>query len=165
MLERLITLFRPYIDLTAWMGLCFAAMLAGSYLTQPGLPEWYASLLKPEWTPPNWVFGPVWFVLYTLMGIAAWLVWRQGGLFRTKLPIIFFVVQLLLNVLWSYLFFGLRSPMFAFAEIVVLWLAILATTIAFWQANRLSGLLMLPTLVWVAYAGTLNFYIWRMNLP
>jgi tryptophan-rich sensory protein len=164
-MERLITRFRPYIDLTAWMGLCFAAMLAGSYLTAPGLPVWYANLLKPEWTPPNWVFGPVWFVLYTMMGIAVWLVWRQGGLFRTKLPIIFFVVQLLLNVLWSYLFFSLRAPMFAFAEIVVLWLAILATTIAFWQASRPAGLLMLPTLAWVAYAGVLNFYLWRMNLP
>jgi len=106
----------------------------------------------------------VWFFLYTMMGVAVWLVWRQGGLFRTKLPIIFFVVQLLLNVLWSYLFFGLRAPVFAFAEIVVLWLAILAATIAFWQVSRPAGLLMLPTLAWVAFAGVLNFYLWRMNL-
>ena len=164
-MEVLITRLRPYIDLTLWIALCFAAMIAGSYFTSASLPEWYAALHKPAWTPPNWIFGPVWFVLYLLMGIAAWLVWKEGGLFRTKLPITFFVVQLVLNVLWSYIFFKLRLPGIAFGEIVALWLAMLATTIAFWQVRALAGALMLPHLAWVGYAAALNFSIWRLNLP
>jgi benzodiazapine receptor len=140
---------------------CFAAAWVGSLLTRPALVPWYAGLAKPPWTPPNWVFAPAWTTLFALMAIAAWLVWRRAGLVST--PMALFLLQLLLNVTWSGLFFGLQSPGAAMAEIVVLWGAILATTIGFWRVDRLAGWLFVPYLAWVAYAAALNFSIWRRN--
>ena len=125
------------------------------------LRPWYASLSKPSWTPPNWLFGPVWTILFIAMAIAAWLVWRKVGL--TAAPMQLFLLQLLLNVAWSALFFRLRSPGLAFAEIVMLWFAILATSIEFWRAVPAAGWLLLPYLIWVSYAAALNFSIWRLN--
>lgn len=141
---------------------CLGAAGIGSLLTTQALRPWYANLRKPRWTPPNRLFGPVWTVLYVAMAIAAWLVWRKAGL--TAVPMQLFLLQLLLNVAWSAVFFRLRSPGPAFAEIVVLWFAILATLIEFWRAVPAAGWLLLPYLIWVSYATALNFSIWRLNI-
>jgi len=143
------------------IAVCLGAAGLGSLLTTPALRQWYAGLSKPRWTPPNWVFGPVWPILFIAMAIAAWLVWRKVGL--TAAPMQLFLLQLLLNVAWSALFFRLRSPGLAFAEIVILWFAILATSIEFWKAVPAAGWLLLPCLAWVSYAAALNFSIWRWN--
>ena len=140
---------------------CLGAAGIGSLLTTPSLRPWYEGLSKPRWNPPNWLFGPVWTILYLAMAIAAWLVWRKAGV--TAAPMQFFLTQLVLNVAWSALFFRLRSPGLAFTEIVVLWFAILATTIEFWRAVPAAGWLLLPYLIWVGYATALNFSIWRLN--
>lgn len=140
---------------------CLGAAGIGSLLTTTALSPWYASLRKPSWTPPNWLFGPVWTILFIAMAIAAWLVWRKVGL--TATPMQLFLLQLLLNVAWSALFFRLRSPGLAFAEIVMLWFAILATSIEFWRTVPAAGWLLLPYLIWVSYATALNFSIWRLN--
>jgi tryptophan-rich sensory protein len=145
------------------VAICFGAAGAGSHFTAPSIPEWYARLSKPAWTPANWVFGPVWSLLYLLMGVSAWLVWRRAGIVASGLPLGLFLAQLVLNVAWSGIFFGLHRPGLAFAEIIVLWLAILATLASFWRVTPLGGVLLLPYLLWVSFAAGLNFAIWRMN--
>ena len=150
-----------WLGLAFWLGVSFAAAWVGSHF-QPG--EWYARLNKPALTPPGWLFGPVWTVLYACMALAAWLVWRKRGLAGAKRELALFAVQLALNVAWSWLFFGLRSPGLAFADIVLLLAAIAATTAAFWRVSTTAGLLFVPYLGWVAFAGVLNFAIWRMNV-
>ncbi|MEW5923169.1 MAG: TspO/MBR family protein [Candidatus Zixiibacteriota bacterium] len=142
------------------VGLC----LAVGFISGRSVPgEWYQELAKPTWTPPNWIFAPVWTILYIAMGIAAWLVWRQSGFATAAIPLSVFLLQLLLNGLWSWFFFGMRNPGLAFADIIILWLAILATMILFWMRQAAAGILILPYLVWVSYASALNFAIWRMN--
>jgi tryptophan-rich sensory protein len=121
-------------------------------------------LLKPAWNPPAWVFGPVWTVLYLMMAVAAWLVWRRRGFAGAPWALGLFVLQLALNTLWSAIFFGLRRPGVAAIEILLLWLAILATLIAFAPVSRLAAILLAPYLAWVTFAAVLNFTIWRMNL-
>jgi len=140
---------------------CLAAADLGSLLTTPSLRPWYAELRKPAWTPPSWLFAPVWTILFLAMAVAAWLVWRKAGL--ASAPMRLFLLQLLLNVGWSALFFRLRSPGAAFVEILVLWLAILATSVEFWKVIPPAGFLLLPYLIWVGYAAALNFSIWRLN--
>ena len=125
--------------------------------------DWYDSLSKPVWNPPNWLFGPVWGVLYLLMAIAAWLVWRRNGLAGAAVPLGLFVLQLALNAAWSWLFFGRHALGLAFIEIIVLWVAILATIIAFWRLNPTGGILLVPYLLWVTFASVLNVTLWRMN--
>jgi translocator protein len=147
--------------LFACIAVCLGAAGLGSLLTTPALRPWYAGLSKPRWTPPNWLFGPVWTILFIAMAIAAWLVWWKVGL--TTAPMQLFLLQLLLNVAWSALFFRLRSPGLAFAEIGMLWLAILATSIEFWKVVPAAGWLLFPYLIWVSYAAALNFSIWRLN--
>jgi benzodiazapine receptor len=156
-------LARSLLGLAVWVALCFIAAFVGSVVTYPSIPTWYASLIKPSWTPPAWLFGPVWSALYLMMALAAWLVWRRGGLAATRLPVTLFLVQLGLNVAWSFLFFGLRMPGLAFAEIVILWCAILTTLIVFWRRRAAAGWLLLPYLLWVTFAAALNFALWRMN--
>lgn len=129
-------------------------------LFQPG--AWYDGLEKPPWNPPSWVFGPVWTVLYVLMGVAAWLVWdRYRADARGALAL--FVTQLVFNAGWSAVFFGLQAPGLAFAWIVVLWLLIAATIGAFWRRRPLAGALLLPYIAWVSFAAVLNYTIWRLN--
>lgn len=154
---------RSIVGLAVFLGLCFGAAWVGSMLTSPALPEWYAGLAKPSWTPPNWVFGPVWSLLYLMMALAGWLVWRQAGVTSVAVPLALFGLQLVLNVAWSAVFFGLRRPGAAFAEIILLWFVILASMSAFWRVTRLAGWLMLPYLLWVGYAASLNLAIWLMN--
>jgi translocator protein len=148
------------LALLGWLAVSFGASLVGSRF-MPG--EWYAALAKPAWTPPNWIFAPVWTLLYALIGLSAWLVWRRTGFSGAGPALSLFLVQLALNALWSYLFFGIHRPGLAFLEILVLWAAILATLILFWRVNAASGLLLLPYLLWVSFAAGLNFVLWRLN--
>lgn len=132
--------------------------------TARSVETWYPSLVKPSFNPPAWVFGPTWTVLYLLMGVALFLVWRQGG--NTpgiQLALSCFAVQLVLNALWSIIFFGMHAPGWAFAEILLLWLAILATLWAFWRVVPTAGWLLVPYLAWVSFAAVLNGSIWILN--
>lgn len=158
-----ITRFTQIVGLIVAIFVCFAAAALGSLVTTPQIPNWYADLAKPVWTPPSWIFGPVWSLLYLMMAVSAWQVWRQGGFAAAKLPLTLFTIQLLLNTLWSVLFFGLQNPGAAVVEITLLWLAILATLIAFWKRSSGAGGLLVPYLAWVSYAAALNFTIWRMS--
>jgi len=124
---------------------------------------WYEGLIKPAWNPPNWLFGPVWGVLYLLMAVAAWLVWRKSGLSGAAVPLGLFGLQLVLNAAWSWLFFGLHRPGVALVEIVLLWAAILVTMISFWRVQPSAGWLLLPYQLWVTFATALNFALWRLN--
>lgn len=155
---------RSVVGLILWLTLCYAAAFLGSLATGPAIPTWYAGLNKPPLTPPNWVFGPVWTLLYTLMGIAAWLVWKRAAQWQVWPALLFFCLQLALNVLWSALFFGLQNPGLALVEITALWLMILATTAAFWQVSAAAGALLLPYLAWVGFAAVLNYQLWWLNL-
>jgi benzodiazapine receptor len=148
--------------LAFWVALCLVAGFVGSLFTAPAIPAWYRGLHRPAWGPPNWVFAPVWTVLYVTMGVAAWLVWRRAAP-GAPVALALFGVQLALNVAWSALFFGLRSPGAGLVDIILLWLAILATVMAFWRISPAAGLLLLPYLGWVSFAASLNYVIWRMN--
>lgn len=148
------------LGLAVWLAVTFAAAFVGSQFL-PG--EWYASLEKPAWTPPNGVFAPVWTVLYALMAVSAWMIWSRRGLRGAALPLGLFLLQLALNAIWSWLFFGLHRPDWALIEILLLWLAILATLIAFWRIRIAAGALLLPYLLWVSFATALNFELWRLN--
>jgi tryptophan-rich sensory protein len=155
---------RNHLILLALLTTCLAVGFVGSLATRTSVDSWYAGLSKPGWTPPNWLFGPVWTLLYILMAVAAWLVVRQLGL-SESLPAIFaFAVQLALNLAWSFLFFWLRAPGIAFFEILVLWTAILVTVVLFFRVSATAGWLMAPYLVWVSYAAALNLAIWWMNI-
>lgn len=157
------TLLQQTIGLVVSMAVCFGAAGIGSMLTTPSIGGWYATLAQPAWSPPNWVFGPVWSLLYLAMAIAAWLVWRRVGFPRAASALNLFAIQLVLNVCWSAIFFGLHRPGLAFAEILLLGLAILATMVAFRSLSRAAAWLMAPYLLWVAFAAVLNFSIWRLN--
>ncbi|HAV61422.1 MAG TPA: sensory protein TspO [Verrucomicrobiales bacterium] len=146
--------------LAMWLVACFAASAMGAVFP-PG--EWYQSLSKPSWNPPPWVFGPMWTALYLMMAVAAWRVWRRGGWRVQKRPLGWFALQLVLNAAWTPLFFGLHQAGFAFAEIVLLWLAILATLLAFLRVDRPAAWLLVPYLGWVGFAAILNFTLWRIN--
>jgi translocator protein len=125
---------------------------------------WYQTIQKPTWNPPNWIFGPVWTTLYVMMGIALWVVWKEDTSRELKIiAFVLFAVQLLLNFFWSFIFFKLEQPGWAFAEIVVLWVAILATIFAFGQVNKAAAWLLVPYISWVTFAGILNYTIWRLN--
>ena len=140
-----------------------AAALVGALATAPSIHDWYAALIKPSWTPPNWVFGPVWTMLYAMMAVAAWLAWRAADS-RGRMPVLStYLAQLALNSGWSVLFFGLRLIGLALIEIVVLWLAIIVTIGAFRRYSATAALLLIPYALWVGYAITLNFGIWRLN--
>lgn len=151
---------RTVLGFIAWLGACFAAAAFGG-LFMPG--EWYATLKKPAWNPPGWIFGPVWTALYITMAVAAWLVWKRGGFKTQCVALSFFLLQLLFNALWSPLFFGLHNPGLAFVDIVLLWLALLATLIRFWRVSVLAGSLLVPYLAWVTFASVLNGTLWRLN--
>jgi len=134
------------------------------FATAQGVREWYPTLVKPSFNPPSWVFGPVWTLLYLMMGIAAFLVWQKGwesGAVKTALAL--FAIQLILNGLWSVLFFGMRSPGLAFAEILLLWISIGGTIVLFWRVAPIAGMLLLPYEAWVTFAVVLNGAIWILN--
>ena len=144
--------------LVTWLAISFVPALIGFRFPAP---EYYARLQKPSWAPPGWLFGPVWSVLYALMGIAAWLVAARGGSSRTAL--VLWSAQLGLNATWTPVFFGLRAPGLALVNIVLLWLALVGTVSAFLSRRPLAGALLIPYLAWVSFATALNFAIWRRN--
>jgi tryptophan-rich sensory protein len=150
---------RSILGLAGWLALSFAAAAVGRRF-EPG--PWYAALAKPAWTPPSWVFPPVWAALYLLMGIAAWLIWRTGGA-RSRRPLALFAVQLALNAAWSWLFFGEHRIGAALLDIVLLWVAIRMTASGFFRVRPAAGVLLLPYLAWVTFAAALNASIWRLN--
>jgi translocator protein len=122
--------------------------------------EWYAELAKPSWTPPNWLFGPAWTILYIMIAIAGWRVWLQAG---AGLVLAVWLVQLAFNMAWSWIMFGEHKIGLAFADIMLLWLSILAFIVLAWPVDRVAAWLFIPYLAWVSYAATLNFAIWRLN--
>lgn len=139
---------------------CAAAATPG-LVFRPG--DWYRRLAKPAWRPPDWLFGPVWLVLYISIAVAGWLVWRQAGADGVTLALSVYAVQLVLNGLWSAVFFGLRRPDLAFVEIVCLWLSILATIAVFRRVDPTAAYLLVPYALWVSFAVALNFRVWRLN--
>ena len=144
--------------------ICLFAGFIGSFFTSPAIPTWYATLQKPSFAPPNWVFFPVWTSLFIMMGISLFLVWQKGWEDRkVKTAIYIFAVQLVLNVLWSVAFFGFRSPLLGLMEIIILWIAILATTLSFMNVSRTAAYLLVPYILWVSFAAILNFSIWALN--
>ncbi len=146
------------------IAVCEIAGAIGGLFTAMSVTTWYRTLAKPTLTPPDWLFAPVWTALYALMGVAAWLVWRsEAEREAVKLALVVFGAQLVLNIMWSAVFFGLQTPALAFAEIVVLWAAVLAATAEFFRISRAAGVLMLPYLLWVTFAAVLNFEIARLN--
>jgi translocator protein len=151
---------KSIVGLVGWLAVTFIAAWIGSRY-MPG--AWYASLAKPSWNPPNYLFGPVWTVLYVLMAVAAWLVWRKAGFSGTGAALSLFVIQLALNALWSYLFFGMHRPDMAFYDIIALWAAVLGVAALFWRVDRIAGALIMPYLAWVSFASYLNFTLWRLN--
>lgn len=150
-----------WIALLAFLAVCFAVAGIGGAVTATSVDTWYPTLAKPAFTPPDAVFGPVWTVLYAMMALAAWVVWRRVDWQGWALYLFF--AQLALNLLWSILFFGLQLVGLALVDIVVLVVLIALTTAAFWRVDRRAGLLLVPYLLWVVYASALNGAIWRMN--
>jgi translocator protein len=140
------------------------AGIVGSIFTVSSTSIWFDGIVKPALNPPSWVFGPVWTVLYALMGISAFLVWNKGWERKeVRVALGVFGIQLFLNVIWSIIFFGLQSPGWAFIDIVLLWLAIVWTMFVFYEISRLATYLLIPYLLWVSFATYLNYFIWILN--
>jgi tryptophan-rich sensory protein len=152
------------IQFSVSIAVCLLAGLIGSVFTTPAIPTWYAALVKPALNPPAWVFGPVWTMLFILMGIALYIVWSKGwGQKNVQVAMAIFAVQLALNVLWSYLFFGLQAPFFALLEIVLLWVAILMTIGASYRVSVPAAALLVPYFIWVSFAAYLTYGIYALN--
>lgn len=149
-----------WLGLVLWLAVTFAAAFVGARF-EPG--GWYETLAKPEWTPPPWLFGPVWTALYLAMAVAAWMVWKHAGFDGARAALALFLLQLALNAAWSWLFFGMHKVDLALVDIALLWLAILATMLLFWRVRPLAGALLLPYLLWVSFATALNLAIWRLQ--
>jgi benzodiazapine receptor len=143
---------------------CQAAGFIGAIFTRPAISTWYAELSKPRFTPPDWVFEPVWIALYLLIGIAAFLVWRRGFHHQVvRRGLAFFGAQLILNALWPFFFFGLKSPLAGLIEISILGIAVILTVHRFLRVSRTPGLLLVPYFLWIAFATGLNLSIWWLN--
>ncbi|MEM2422767.1 MAG: TspO/MBR family protein [Candidatus Bathyarchaeia archaeon] len=145
--------------------ICQVVGMIGSIFTSSSISTWYPKLVKPSFTPPNWVFAPVWTSLYFLMGLSLFLLlvkWKEDS--KVKTPLSFFATQLFLNGLWSYLFFGLRNTLYGLIGIILLWVMILLTIITAFNISRLAAILLIPYIAWVTIATLLNFYIWKLNI-
>lgn len=153
---------RVLSGLLTWVFLTFAAAALGGIASAQAR-GFYQELARPAWAPPGWLFGPVWTLLYALMALAVWLVWRDRGLLGPKAPIALYLVQLALNAVWTWLFFVLHDGFLAFLDVVLLAAMVAATLIAFWRVRRTAGLLLLPYLAWTIFAGALTWSVWRMN--
>jgi translocator protein len=151
------------IMLLVFVVVCLTAGRLGAAVIEPALETWYRGLEKPNWTPPDIVFPVTWSLLSVLMGVAAWLVWKGAERGEARLPLTLFFGQLIINVLWSFSFFGQRNPFLGLVCLAALALAVLLTTAAFSRVSKLAGWLLLPYLLWLGYAGALNIAIWRMN--
>lgn len=154
---------RDTVGFSVFLALCLAVSAIGGAVTASSVGGWYKTLAKPAFNPPDWIFAPVWTALFFIMAIAGWRVWRRDGMRDARAALMLFALQLALNLCWSIVFFGLRSIGAALAEIVVLLLAILATTVAFWQRDRVAGMLFVPYAAWVGFATVLNAALWQLN--
>ncbi len=154
---------RDLLGLAGFVALCAAVSVIGGAVTATSVDTWYQALEKPAFNPPDWLFPVVWTALYIMIAVAGWRVWRSAPLDVTRRALAVFAVQLALNLAWSFVFFGFQSIGLALVEIVVLWLAIAANTILFWRLDRWAGALLVPYLVWVAYAAVLNAALWLLN--
>ncbi|MDZ7661829.1 TspO/MBR family protein [Thiohalophilus sp.] len=153
---------RQFAGLVLWLLLTFVAAALGAWVSLDA-GSFYLQLQRPSWAPPGSVFSPVWTTLFLLMAIAAWLVWRVRGFADARIALLLYLVQLVFNVLWSWLFFGWHLGGPAFVDVIVLWCLILATLIAFWRISRLAGVLLVPYLLWVGFAVVLNYTVWQLN--
>ena len=159
---REISIPRQILGLFGWLAVSFAAAGIGG-LASASAGSFYLDLTRPDWAPPGGLFAPVWSLLYLLMGFAAWLVWRERGFGRARTPLLLFLLQLVANALWTWIFFVWHLGALAFGEIVLLWALILWTLIGFWGIRPLAGILLLPYLAWVTFASALSYSIWQMN--
>ena len=150
------------LGFVGWFVVTLAAASVGA-LTSARAARFYGQLVQPRWAPPAWLFGPMWTVLYLLMVVAVWLVWRDQGFDGARLALGLYLVQLVANALWSWLFFVLHRGAWATAEIALLWLLILSTILAFWPLHRLAALMLVPYLAWVGVASALTWTLWRSN--
>lgn len=157
-----ISLVKQGLGLAGWLLASFAAGAIGGFASVNAA-GFYGQLVQPPWAPPAWLFGPVWSLLFALMGVAAWLVWRKHGLPGSGHALKLYFAQLLANALWTWLFFAWRLGAVALAEISLLWLLIAATILAFWRLHRIAALLLAPYLAWVSFAAALNLSLWRLN--
>ena len=153
---------KQILGLVGWLASSFAGSAVGA-IASVHAGEFYTQLVRPDWAPPPSVFGPVWTVLYALMGIAAWMVWRSDGLGVQCMALYMFLAQLALNALWSWLFFAWHLGGLAFADILLLWVVIVATLASFWRIRPLAGLLFVPYVLWVGFAAVLNYFVWQLN--
>ena len=153
---------KQILGLIGWLVVSFAASAVGAAASIQAR-SFYGQLIQPNWAPPPGIFGPVWTVLYTLMGIAAWLVWRSGGFRSNRQALTLFLLQLVFNALWSWLFFAWNFGALALADIVVMWILIVATLVSFWRVRPLAGGLLIPYLLWVSFALVLNYSLWQLN--
>lgn len=157
-----LTTTQQILGLVAWLAATFTTAAVGAIASvQAG--QFYQQLERPEWAPPSSVFGPVWTVLYALMGLAAWLVWREGGFKHSRTILTVFLIQLGVNALWSWLFFAWHLGAWAFADILLLWVLIVTTMIGFWRVRPVAGMLLIPYLLWVSFAVALNYHVWQLN--
>lgn len=153
---------RVFLGLLGWLCVCLAAGAAGA-IASADAGSFYGQLARPDWAPPAWLFAPVWTVLYALMAVSAWLVWRTYGFRAGKTALVLFVVQLAANSLWTWIFFAWKRGAMAFVEILILWCLIVATIVVFWRLRRLAAAMLLPYLAWVTFATLLTFSIWQRN--
>lgn len=148
--------------LLVWLALAYVTATVGA-IASVDAREFYAQFTQPAWAPPGWVFAPVWASLYTMMGIAAWLVWKQCGFVGAATALTLFCIQLAINALWSWLFFAWHLGALAFVDVLLLWALIVATVVTFWRVSHLAAILLLPYLAWVTFASVLTFSVWQLN--
>jgi tryptophan-rich sensory protein len=153
---------KQVVGFVGWLVLCFATSAVGAVASIQAK-SFYGGLIQPNWAPPSWVFGPVWTFLYAAMAVAAWLVWRNGGFRANRTALSLFVTQLLLNAIWSWLFFAWAQGMLAFIDILLLWILIGATLVSFWRVRPMAGILFIPYFLWVSFAAVLNLAVWLLN--
>ena len=153
---------KQIIGLIGWLVVCFIASGIGA-LASIRAQSFYTQLTQPNWAPPPWVFGPVWTILYAMMAVAAWLVWRAGGFRANRAALSLFLVQLAVNAIWSWLFFAWHLGALALADIALLWILVIATLVMFWRVRPLAGALLIPYLLWISFAAALNFSVWQLN--
>jgi translocator protein len=156
--------WRKALKLFASVAICLLAGAFGSIFTSMSIPDWYLTIAKPSFNPPNWVFGPVWTILYIMMGVSAFIIWKKGiDNPNVRFSLFVFLFQLSLNATWSVLFFGFRSPLAGLAGIILLWIAIVLTIYKFFKLSKTAGWLLIPYLLWVSFASVLNYTIWQLN--
>lgn len=153
---------KQLIGLILWLMIAFAAGAIGAVASVDS-GTFYGQLARPPWAPPPWLFSPAWTILYILMGISAWLIWRVNGFRPARTALILFIIQLAANAIWTWIFFVWKQGGLSFYEILMLWALILGTIIAFWRVRPLAGILMIPYLAWVTFASALTFAMWRLN--